>query len=48
MSPLREVGRQEVLWLLGSLSGLYRLPLSAAVKGSETHGTTLSRNHCCV
>jgi subfamily B ATP-binding cassette protein HlyB/CyaB len=31
MSPLREVGHQEALWLLGSLSGFYRLPFDAAL-----------------
>ena len=31
MSPLREVGQHEVLWLLGSLSGFYRLPFDAAL-----------------
>jgi ATP-binding cassette, subfamily B, bacterial HlyB/CyaB len=31
MSPSGEVGREEVLWLLGSLSGLYRLPFDAAL-----------------
>ena len=31
MSPLREVGQHEVLWLLGSLSGFYRLPFDATL-----------------
>jgi subfamily B ATP-binding cassette protein HlyB/CyaB len=31
MSPLREVGHHEVLWLLGSLSGFYRLPFDATL-----------------
>ncbi|MDQ5882004.1 MAG: toxin determinant, partial [Pseudomonadota bacterium] len=31
MSPLEEVGHPEVIWLLGSLSGLYRLPFDAAL-----------------
>lgn len=35
MSPLEEVGYQEVIWLLGSLSGLYRLPFDAALVAQE-------------
>jgi subfamily B ATP-binding cassette protein HlyB/CyaB len=35
MSPLEEVGHQEVIWLLGSLSGLYRLPFDAALVSQE-------------
>jgi subfamily B ATP-binding cassette protein HlyB/CyaB len=35
MSPLEEVGYQEVIWLLGSLSGLYRLPFDAALIAQE-------------
>ena len=31
MSPLKEVGHHEVLWLLGSLSGFYRLPFDATL-----------------
>jgi subfamily B ATP-binding cassette protein HlyB/CyaB len=31
MSPLREAGRHEFLWLLGSLSGFYRLPFDATL-----------------
>ncbi len=35
MSPLEEVGRQEVLWLLGSLSAFYRLPFDASLVAQE-------------
>lgn len=35
MSPPEEVGRAEVLWLLGSLSGLYRLPFDANLVAQE-------------
>ena len=35
MSPQEEVGRAEVLWLLGSLSGFYRLPFDAALIAQE-------------
>ena len=35
MSPLEEVGHPEVIWLLGSLSGLYRLPFDAALVSQE-------------
>ncbi len=32
---MEEVGHQEVIWLLGSLSGLYRLPFDAALVSQE-------------
>ena len=35
MSPQEEVGRQEVLWLLGSLSAFYRLPFDASLVAQE-------------
>ncbi|MBK9445509.1 MAG: peptidase domain-containing ABC transporter [Betaproteobacteria bacterium] len=35
MSPQEEVGHREVIWLLGSLSGLYRLPFDAALVSQE-------------
>ncbi len=35
MSPQEEVGRPEVLWLLGSLSAFYRLPFDASLVAQE-------------